>query len=91
MSRILIRQQHNKSTDEVVDILKDVEETLATRFKLSTSWRDDTVVFKRSGLDGELRMEPGCVVISMKLSRMLGLFARQIQTELESNLANKLA
>jgi putative polyhydroxyalkanoate system protein len=91
MSKILIRQHHNKSHEEVVDILKEVEQTLITRFKLSTSWKGDNVIFKRSGLDGELCIEPGCVVIKMKLGRMLGLFARQIQTELETNLANKLA
>lgn len=91
MSRVQIKQQHCKSDDEVRRILLSVEDDLASRFRLSTRWPDtDRVLFRRSGLKGELVMEPGCVVINMKLGVMLGLFARQIQTELENSLSEKL-
>ena len=91
MSRVQIRQQHSKSDDEVRNILLGVEDDLASRFRLSTEWRgNDTVLFRRSGLQGELVMEPGCVVIKLKLGVMLGLIARQIQTELENSLSDKL-
>jgi hypothetical protein len=36
-------------------------------------------------------MEPGCVVIKMKLGMMLGIYSRLIQTELEKEVAEKLA
>jgi putative polyhydroxyalkanoate system protein len=92
MSRVLIRQKHTKSDDEVRAIIADVQDTLRTRYDLKTRWRgEDAVEFQRPGLSGELSMEPGCVVIRMKLGIMLGLYARTIQTELENTVADKLA
>ena len=92
MSRVLIRQKHSKSDDEVRAIIADVQDTLRTRYDLKTRWRgEDAVEFQRPGLNGELCMEPGCVVIKMRLGIVLGLYARTIQTELEKTVADKLA
>ena len=91
MSRVLIRQKHNKSDDEVRQIIRDVQDTLESRFDLKTRWQGDAVEFERSGLKGQLSMEPGFVVIKMKLGMMLGLYSRTIQTELEKVVAKKLA
>ena len=91
MSSVTIRQNHSKSNEEVRRIVQDVEDNLVSHVNLDTRWQGDKVIFRRSGLEGELRMEPGCVVVNMKLGIMLGLFSRQIQTELEKNLSEKLA
>lgn len=92
MSRVQIRQSHNKSESEVREVVYSVEHELATRFGLSTSWKNDhCVTFKRPGLSGELTMEPGCVTIDMKLGILLRLYSRTITQELEKDLASKLA
>ena len=90
MARVVIRQKHNKTDDEVREIIKDVEHTLVSRYDVRTRWRGGDVIFERPGLNGELCMEPGCVVIRMKLGIMLGLYSRTIQTELEKVVAEKL-
>ena len=90
MARVVIRQQHNKSDKEVREIIQDVEQTLVKRYDVRTRWRDNEVRFSRPGLDGELCMEPGCVVIRMKLGVMLGIYSRTIQTELEKVVSEKL-
>jgi putative polyhydroxyalkanoate system protein len=91
MSRVVIRQKHNKSDDEVREIIEDVEKTLISRYDVRTRWRANEVRFSRPGIDGELCMEPGCVVIRMKLGIMLGIYSRTIQTELERVVAEKLS
>jgi len=92
MSKVQITQRHHKSDEEVRDIVRSVERELIARFGLSTRWKSDhCVTFNRTGLSGELAMEPGCITITMKLGIMLGLYSRAIQTELEKNLARKLA
>lgn len=91
MSSVQIVHRHNKSEEEVRSLLQEVEESLRTRYGVSTRWREDAVSFKRSGLSGELRMEPQCVVINLKLGVMLAMHSRKIQTELERVVADKLA
>lgn len=92
MANVVIKQPHNKDDDEVRTIVEEVEHTLASEYDLSTRWNgDDCVEFKRSGLSGKLTMEPGCVVIKMKLGMMLGMYSRKIQTELEKIVSEKLA
>jgi putative polyhydroxyalkanoate system protein len=91
MSRVVIRQEHSKTDDEVKAIIADVEHTLVSRYDVRTRWRGNDVLFERPGLNGELCMEPGCVVIKMKLGMMLGIYSRLIQTELEKEVAEKLA
>ncbi len=91
MARVVIRQHHNKSDDEVREIIEDVEHTLVKRYDVRTRWRDNAVTFSRPGLDGELCMEPGCLVIRMRLGIMLGIYSRTIQTELEKVVAEKLS
>ena len=91
MAQVVIRQNHNKTDDEVRGIIEDVEQTLVSRYDVRTRWRDNGVRFSRPGLDGELCMEPGCVVIRMKLGIMLGIYSRTIQTELERVVAQKLS
>lgn len=92
MTKVVIKQPHSKGDDEVRTIVGEVEQTLATNYDLQTSWNGrDTVEFKRSGLTGELCIEPGCVVIKLKLGMMLGMYSRKIQTELEKIMADKLS
>ena len=67
MSKVVIKQKHNKDEDEVRQIVEEVEQKLAADYDLKTRWNGDAVEFKRSGLTGELSMEPGCVVIKLKL------------------------
>lgn len=91
MSKVLIKQEHNKSDAEVREIISEVEGMLTSKFGLKTRWQGNAVKFQRSGLDGELSMQPGAVLIKMKLGMMLGMYSRKIQTELEKIVAEKLA
>ena len=92
MSKVLIRHKHNKSHDEVHSVIEDVQELLQTRYHLKTHWRgDDAMEFQRPGLNGELSMEPGCLVIKMKLGVILGTYSRTIQTKLENAITERLS
>ena len=92
MSRVLIRHKHNKSQDELHRIITDIQEMLQSGYHLDTRWRgDDAMEFQRPGLSGELSMEPGCLVIKMKLGIMLSIYSRTIQTKLEQAITQKLA
>lgn len=91
MSKVLIKQKHSKTEDEVREIVGEVEQMLAADYGLKTRWQGNAVRFERSGLSGELSMEPGAVLIKMKLGMMLGMYSRKIQTELEKIVAEKLA
>lgn len=51
----------------------------------------DTVVFKRSGVQGELAVAADHFTLDAKLGLLLGAFAARIQAEIEGNLDRLLA
>lgn len=92
MAKIVVKQAHNKSEQAVRELVEDLQVQLRDEFDLEGRWQSDTVIsFKRSGVSGELCIEPNCVVVSLKLGMMLGMYANKIQRKLETMMAEKLS
>ena len=93
MAKVVVKQAHQKCEKEVRAIVEDVEAQLVDDYDLRSSWiSDNEIEFKRSGgLSGKLCMEPDCVVITLKLGMMLGMYSKKIQSQLEKIMAERLA
>lgn len=92
MAKIVVTQRHQKSEEEVRALVNELEIKLVEKFNLDSRWTtDDIIEFKRSGLSGELCIEPNCVVISLKLGVMFGMYSKKIQSQLEKLMADNLS
>jgi putative polyhydroxyalkanoate system protein len=91
MANIHVRQQHNKSEQEVRQIADQLARKLDSKYQLSSKWNGNTLEFKRSGLHGSLIIGASEVSISLKLGMMMSAFAGKIKNELAKSLKDTLA
>lgn len=92
MSKISLSQRHNKSDEDVRDMLNGLADKLSERFDMKTRWRSDSELeVKRSGIEGVLQLLDGEVKVDIQLGMMMKPFKSRIRDELSKAMAEKLA
>jgi len=64
---------------------EDAEKKLDMECTILEGEKSDTVEFTRSGVKGELLVEPDRFTLDAKLGFLLGAFAKSIEAEIEKN------
>jgi putative polyhydroxyalkanoate system protein len=91
VSTISLRQSHNKTPEELRDLIRQLAIKLDDKYQLKSSWvNDDEVVVQRSGIKGRISLEPAEVRVEIKLGLMMGAFKSTIQSEIARSMAEKL-
>jgi putative polyhydroxyalkanoate system protein len=91
MVRVNVSQHHNKTEDEVRDIVNGVTDDLENRYGISPHWQGENLVkFKRSGVSGQLRISKTEVTIDLDIGFLLSAYAGKIKSELTTMMARKL-
>jgi putative polyhydroxyalkanoate system protein len=89
---ISLRQRHNKSPDELRELIKQMAATLEERYQLSSRWlNDDEVEVTRSGIKGRITLGAAEVKVDIKLGLMMAAFKSTIESEISRSMAKKLA
>ncbi|MFT6578511.1 MAG: putative polyhydroxyalkanoate system protein [Zhongshania sp.] len=92
MPNISLRQRHNKSPDELRELIKQMAATLEERYQLSSRWlNDDEVEVTRSGIKGRITLGAAEVKVDIKLGLMMAAFKSTIESEISRSMAKKLA
>lgn len=86
MSNISIHRVHRLSDAAARRVAQEVATELSGRFGLNTSWEGDTLRFKRLGLDGTLRLQPGRVGIEITLGMLIGVYRATIEQAVNEQL-----
>jgi putative polyhydroxyalkanoate system protein len=91
MARVNVSQDHNKTEDEVREIVNRLTDDLKSRYGISPHWQGDNLVkFKRSGVSGQLLISDNKVIVDLDISFLLSAYAGKIKSELKTMMAKKL-
>lgn len=91
MAKIHLSKNHSKSADEIEELVARLEKELCRDLKLTSTRRNNQVLFKKSGVDGALTMADQRVDIDVTLGMMNSLLAPQIESALRSKLDEYLS
>ncbi len=82
MSDILIRRSHTLSAKAARQSAEKIARQLEEEFDLAYEWDDNVLVFKRSGVSGELVVEKKEVHIRVRLGFLLFAIKPRIEEEI---------
>ncbi len=86
MTAITIVQPHALPLDSARSAAQKVADRLAGEYGLACRWDGDVLRFERSGVSGELTLEPQQAQMSIKLGFPMSAFAGAIQAKVTENM-----
>ena len=86
MSHIVIHRDHPLTLDEARQAAENLAVQLAERYDLSHHWQDDTLHFERSGVGGQIELEPGTLRINVRLGFLLTTLKYKLEQEIHAYL-----
>jgi putative polyhydroxyalkanoate system protein len=89
MPTIDIRHTHALAPAQARDAVQRIAESLAAKFGVEHGWQGDQLMFKRSGVDGRVHLEPGAVRVTAELGFLLGAMKGTIESEIRRVLADR--
>ena len=89
MPTIDIRHTHALGADRAREAVQHIAETLASRFGVEHGWQGESLMFRRSGVDGRVHLEPGAVRVTAELGFLLGAMKGTIEDEIRRVLAER--
>lgn len=89
MPSIDIRHPHTLAPAQARDSVQHIADTLAERFGVQHGWQGDSLMFKRSGVDGRVHLEDGAVRVTAELGFLLGAMKGTIESEIRRVLAER--
>lgn len=89
MPSIDIRHPHSLAADQARQAVQHIAELLAERFGVDHGWHGESLMFRRSGVDGRVHLEPGAVRVTAELGFLLGAMKGTIESEIRRVLAER--
>lgn len=86
MSEIDIRRKHALDTAKAKKKVRNVADHLAEKFDLECDWSGDTLNFRRSGVDGHIKVNAKSIHVFAKLGFFLSALKTPIENEIERYL-----
>ena len=91
MARVNVSQNHNKTENEVREIINNLTQDLKNRYGINPNWQGDNLVkFKRRGVSGQLQISDNKVTIDLDIGFLLSSYAGKIKSELTKIMLQKL-
>lgn len=91
MPSIKMSQSHNKPLDEVREIAEELMVKLKDSYSIDSNWTgDNSIKFKRTGLDGTLNISDSSVDVNLQLSFLLSSFKSAIESGVKEQLVKRL-
>ncbi len=88
MPDIDIRAYHTLSQREAREAADALAEDLASKFDIDYGWDGDTLVFERTGVDGEITVDEASIHVQARLGFMLSLLRTRVEDEIRRYLEN---
>ncbi|MBE2294017.1 MAG: polyhydroxyalkanoic acid system family protein [Phycisphaerales bacterium] len=90
MSHIVIHRDHALTLDEARRAAENLATQLAERYEFSHHWQNDTLHFERSGVSGQIELEPEKLRIDVRLGFLLVPLRSKLEREIHSYLDEML-
>ncbi len=86
MATIDIRRKHGQTPTQAKALVDKTAAAVSKKFGVSSEWNDDTLHFKRSGVDGEIRVTKTEVIVHAELGFLFGAMKPMIEREITEQL-----
>jgi putative polyhydroxyalkanoate system protein len=86
MPAIDIKRSHSLSAAEARKKVQRVADHIATKFDVACAWDGDVLKFKRSGVDGQIRVSPKQVHVVAELGFLLSAMRGTVEREVNRYL-----
>lgn len=73
MSHIVIHRDHTLTLDQARTAAESLADQLAERYEISHHWQEDSLHFERSGVSGQIDLEPGVIRVNVRLGFFAGV------------------
>lgn len=90
MSHIVIHRDHELTLDQARAAAEALAGQLAERYEISHYWQEDSLHFERSGVSGQIDLEPGVIRISVRLGFLLVSLKSRLEQEIDRQLDEML-
>ena len=91
MANIHIRREHNLSQTEVRERVEKITSRLQDKLEAKTSWKGNTLIFKRSGASGSLDVGENYIDCNLKLGILLLPLKSIIESALNEEIDKALS
>jgi putative polyhydroxyalkanoate system protein len=86
MANIHIERPHKLGREGARSKIEQIAGDLKRELHADYAWQGDTLVFKRSGASGTIRVSEEDIIIDVKLGMALGLIKAKIEEGIKHNL-----
>ena len=90
MPHIVIHRDHELTLDQARETAETLAGQLAERYEISHHWQEDSLHFERSGVSGQIDLEPGVIRISVRLGFLLASLKSRLEQEIHRQLDKRL-
>lgn len=81
-----IRKPHSMSLEDAQKVADDLARDLADKFSINYGWDEDTIVFERTGVSGEIDVDEECVHVRARLALLLSYLEPAVEREIHRYL-----
>lgn len=74
------------SLEEAQQVADELAADLAEKFSIEYGWDEDTIVFERTGVHGEIDVDEACVHVRARLSFLLSYLQPAVEKEISRYL-----
>lgn len=86
MSVIEITRHHSLDHAAAIKAADDLARSLAEQFDVAYTWSGDHLQFRRSGVKGQLEVNPQTIHVRMELGLLVRPFRGRIEQEIHAHL-----
>jgi putative polyhydroxyalkanoate system protein len=81
-----IKKKHGKSLEDAQQIADDLAQDLADKFDITYGWDEDTIVFERFGVHGEIDVDEETVHVRAQLNFLFSYLEPRVEKEIHRYL-----
>ena len=86
MSHIVMHRAHALGLDQARAAAQALADQLAERYEMSHYWQENSLHFERSGVSGQIDLEPGVIHINVRLGFLLAALKSRLEPEIDRQL-----
>ena len=87
MSRLTIHYPHSLSLEHAHQAVEQLAAKLAQRHPIRVHWQEQRLCFDHAGIQGQLQLEPGLVLIDARLAFWMAPWQPRLEQEIRACLA----
>ena len=86
MPSIDISRPHSMTIAAAKKSVNRVAKHIAEKFEVDSAWQGDTLVFRRSGVDGQIEVQPKAIRVTVELGFLLMAIRGSVEKEIRRYL-----